>query len=73
MASSISNRIRIYPRETNKTFFKEIRFRSEIMKLMVTKRRSRLGSARVESFLVIKENKKIVDEFYRKSVKKVKV
>ena len=33
---------------------------------MVTKRRNRLGSARVESLLVLKENKKRVDEFHKK-------
>ena len=39
---------------------------------MVTKRRNRLGSARVEGLLLLKENKKLVDEFHKKSVKKVK-
>ena len=38
---------------------------------MVTKKRCSLGAARVESLLVLKENKKLVDEFHRKSNKKV--
>ena len=37
---------------------------------MVTKKRCSLGAARVESLLVLKENKKLVDEFHRKSNKK---
>ena len=38
---------------------------------MVTKRRNSLGAARIESLLVLKENKKLVDEFRKKSEKKV--
>ena len=33
---------------------------------MVTKRRNSLGAARIESLLVLKENKKLVDEFHKK-------
>ena len=38
---------------------------------MVSKRRARLGADRVESLIVVKENKKLVDEFNRKNPKKV--
>ena len=40
---------------------------------MVTKKRSSLGAARVESLLVIKENKKLVDEMQTKNNKKVEL
>lgn len=34
---------------------------------MVTKKRSRLGAARVESLLVVKEDKKLIEEFHIRS------
>ena len=40
---------------------------------MITKKRNRLCAERVENLIVVKENKKILDEFKRNNSNKVKI